>query len=155
MPVKREIKRYNRCMWMTMAAAVVFFLGLAMVVFATVQETNSLDFLLYFGVIGLVLGIAILVVWYTCQCEIETITDEKGMVEYKNSSIQYSSGFGPKLLDSSDASSSNRTSLYSANSSSASEVKISSGESTSSATSCEVKSWEACSERLRVKSSRN
>ena len=33
MPVKREIKQYTRCMWMTIAAAVVFLLGLAMVVF--------------------------------------------------------------------------------------------------------------------------
>jgi len=128
-----------------------------MVVFATIQESNSLDFLMYFGIIGLILGIAILVVWYTCQCEIETITDEKGLVEYKKTNIQYSSGFHPKLLDNSSTSSSNRTSLYSPSTPSTSEyeVKLSSGESTLSDTSSEVKSWEDCSKSLYMKNSRN
>ena len=49
------------------------------------NNNGNFDFLLYFGIIGLALGVMFLLLWITCQYEIEIVSDtDKGTVFSKN-----------------------------------------------------------------------
>lgn len=54
------------------------------------NSNGNFDYLLYFGIVGLVLGVMFLLMWYTCQYEIEIVGDSDKGATFSKSSIGYS-----------------------------------------------------------------